>query len=126
MNPNVIPYYALLASKSGDYLRQTLKEWTRDQLLEIIRLAHSQVDQGCVLFGEVQPLIQICAELALSCVPGTCDDFSPPFSADQVESLVWLLEDDPSCFCEHYSVCTPAKACGMYSVSTDPCQIGSM
>ncbi|CAI9604028.1 unnamed protein product, partial [Staurois parvus] len=62
------------------------------------------VDQGTE-FSEVQPLIQVCAELARSCTPESRDDFFPPFSADQVESLVWLLEEDPDCFHQHYAAC---------------------
>ena len=49
-------------------------------------------------FNDVQPLIRLCVKLALLFFPDGSDDFSPPFSRDQVESLVWLMEDDPASF----------------------------
>lgn len=106
MNFDEIVYYSLLAAEDNEYCCQTLKDWTRDQLLETIQTAHLLVDQGHVLFEDVQPLIQLCTKSALSCIPEGSDDFSPPFSCDQVESLVWLLEDDPASFDEHYSACS--------------------
>lgn len=50
------------------------------------------------MFGDVQPLNQVCAELALSSIPEGSDNFSPPFSMAQVESLVCLKEDDSAYF----------------------------
>ncbi|CAI9544315.1 unnamed protein product, partial [Staurois parvus] len=102
MDLDEVVYFSLLVFDEKDYAYQTLKEYTQDQLLECIRIAHCLVDQGTE-FSEVQPLIQVCAELAQSCTPESRDDFFPPFSVDQVESLVWLLEDDPDCFHEHYA-----------------------
>lgn len=64
MHSDKVVYYALLASESSEYCCQALKEWTSDQLLGSIHLAHSLVDQGYMPFGDVQPLIQMCAELA--------------------------------------------------------------
>ncbi|PIO33116.1 hypothetical protein AB205_0158490, partial [Aquarana catesbeiana] len=95
-------YFSLLASESGEYFHQALKRWSSNQLFATIRLAHSLVDQCYMLFGEVQPLIKICTELALPCIPEGHDDFTPPFNVNQVVSLVWLFEDDPVDFCEHY------------------------
>ncbi|CAI9536312.1 unnamed protein product, partial [Staurois parvus] len=103
MHLDEVVYLSLLVFDDRDYAYQTLKEYTRDQLLESIRIAHCLVDQGTE-FSEVQPLIQVCAELALSCTTESRDDFFP-FSADQVESLKWLLEDHPDCFHEHYAAC---------------------
>lgn len=57
INSDVIVYYALLASVSGEYLCQIPKEWSSDQLLEIICLAHSLVDHGCMLFRDAQLLV---------------------------------------------------------------------
>lgn len=49
--------------------KQYFKNRILDKMLECIRLAHSLIDQGSMLFGNVQPLIQVCAELALSSTP---------------------------------------------------------
>ncbi|CAI9594367.1 unnamed protein product [Staurois parvus] len=105
MHPDEVMYLSLLVFDDRDYAYQTLKEYNRNQLLECIWVAHVLVDQGTE-FSEVQPLIQVCAELASSGTPESRNDFLPPFSADQVESLVWLLEDDVECFLEHYSACS--------------------
>ena len=90
-------------------MSQVLEGWTSDQLMDTIRSAHSMVDQGYMSFDDIQPLIRLCVKLALSVIPDGSDDFSPPFSRDQVESLVWLMEDDPTSFDEHYSSCPQQK-----------------
>ncbi|XP_077334538.1 uncharacterized protein LOC143975853 [Lithobates pipiens] len=105
MHLDDILYLSLLATDDRDFCRQTLGEYTREQLLECIRIAHVFVDQGSFLFEDVQPLIWICTELALSDASSGGDDYTPPFSAAQVESLVWLLEDDSPFFFEQYSAC---------------------
>ena len=107
MQSEEVFYFSLLVTEDREYCRQILKTYTSEQLLECIRLAHSFVDKGRVLFKEIQPLIQLCAELALSNTPKGGDDYSPPFSVSQVVSLVWLLEDDKPYFIEHYSVYSP-------------------
>lgn len=106
MQAEIVIYFTSLVTEDNCYCRLVLKEWARDQLLECIHLAHFLVDQGGMLFENVQPLIQLCAELALSSTPEGRDDFSPPFSFDQVESLVWLLENDPAFFMERYAACS--------------------
>ncbi|CAI9562468.1 unnamed protein product [Staurois parvus] len=106
MDLDEVVYLYLLVFDDREYAYQTLKEYPRDELLECIRLAHVLVDQGTE-FSEVQPLIQVCAELVSSGTPECRDEFLPPFSADQVESLVWLLEDDVDCFLDHYAACSP-------------------
>ena len=100
-----IVYLSLLATDDRDFCYQELSEYTSEQLLECIRMAHVFIDHGSVLFEDVQPLIQICTELALSDASSGGDDYTPPFSATQVESLVWLLEDDSAFFHEQYSAC---------------------
>ncbi|CAI9540381.1 unnamed protein product [Staurois parvus] len=106
MDLDEVVYLSLLVCDDREYAYQTLKEYPRDELLECIRIAHVLVDQGTE-FSEVQPLIEVCAELVSSGTPECRDEFLPPFSADQVESLVWLLEDDVGYFLERYSTCSP-------------------
>ncbi|XP_040191759.1 uncharacterized protein LOC120924781 [Rana temporaria] len=105
MHLEEIVYLSLLATDDRDFCYQELSEYTSEQLLECIRMAHVFIDHGSVLFDDVQPLIRICTELAQSDAATGRDDYTPPFSAAQVESLVWLLEDDSAFFYEQYSAC---------------------
>lgn len=60
-------------------------------------MAQTLVNQGHVSLGTIQPFLQISFNLVLS----GSDEFSPPFRASQVVSLIWLLEDNKPGFNEY-------------------------